>query len=390
MKVLILFNNKAREFNYLNLIKKNLVKKGLKAEIINGSDSKLFFTTLFNFKPNVILTFPITGREHPYKLHFAKLFFKSKIICLRTEGAMDESSSANIIEHAGIAKYSKFLVDLELFWGKKQRGILGAVIESQGKITSIEKCKVVGYPRIEFDLKLHKKSNKNHIGIFTNFQDADFRSKSDLISAKDISNSVFDTMLEIANKSFQFRSMFINSLSRIAKQNPSLNFILKTHPAENIKTYEELNIYSNIKILDGSENLGLIFSDLCVIYHFGSTVLLDSFVYKIPSVQIYSDLLKNINSYGWQSTKTITLDEFDETIKNPPKFQDDLYVKSILEKEINYFSKDSYSPVNNITDIIVDNNYVSSKISIINFYSLKTLFALTYFSFRFFKNKIFK
>ena len=150
MKIIICYNNPNRELAYLNELKSLLLnnKDVDNVILVNGGDTKKVISSVFKLKPKIILTYPLTGKSLPYKFYILKLIFKFKLICLRTEGAIEKENRNNVLAHVGIANYPKNLVDLELFWGQIQREILGQELVAQKKISSIDRCLVVGYPRI--------------------------------------------------------------------------------------------------------------------------------------------------------------------------------------------------------------------------------------------------
>lgn len=390
MNILILYNNPDRELSYLNEIKISLLKNYIVENVIleNGGDTKKVVVSVLKFKPAVILSYPLTGKLLPYKFHVLKLFLRFKLICLRTEGAILKSSKENILAHAGIAKYSNKLVDLELFWGKAQKKLLGPELLRQNKITSLERCLIVGYPRIR-KVQINSK-DKKWIGIFTGFQQADYDAKR-FLKAKDLGKSNIKEYLGQAKKVLEFREEFIERLDAFLISNKNIHFIIKPHPGENEMKYHLLSNHENLKILPKSMSLNLVFENLKSFVHFGSTTLLDAYIYKIPSL-LFFDKASNIgHSYGWKSTIKSSLKELDFSIKllDKTNFEITDEIKVTLQNEIDFDFNKPYDPVERIVDVILFNKspkQVPSFLSKHTFISFLQLVRLIFLRFIFYRN----
>ena len=387
MNILILYNNPDRELTYLNDIRILLLENEIVENVLleNGGDTKKVILSVFKFKPAVILSYPLTGKSLPHKFHILKLIFNFKFICLRTEGSIDKGSKEEILNHVGISKYSIKLVDLELFWGPIQKELLGPELLLQNKITSMERCLVVGYPRIKKTERNGIKKNKNLIGIFTGFHVADY-DETEFLRAKDLDKNIMKEFLEQGKKVFAFREEFIMRLDTFLSFNKHMEFIIKLHPAENEITFHKLLKHDNIEILPKNTPLDSIFENLKSFVHFGSTTLLDSYIYKIPSLLVF-DKTSNIgHSYGWNSTLKSTLEELHFNLKllDDTKFKLSDKIKSTLFEEINFEFEKPYNPVQKICQVILfDKNSIQalSFFSKHTFYSIFTLIKLSLLKF---------
>ena len=111
--------------------------------------SRVFNGTSSRYKPDVILTFPFTCTGFAAWYYVFKLFFRCKILSLRAEGVVDLSSEYNIQWAIGFDHYGSRLVDYELFWGSQVAEAIGRNLLKQGKLSSMDRVKIVGYPRLE-------------------------------------------------------------------------------------------------------------------------------------------------------------------------------------------------------------------------------------------------
>ena len=374
MNILILYNNPNRELTYLEEIRISLLKNHIVENVLleNGGDTRKVIVSVFRFKPAVILSYPLTGKLLHHKFHVLKTIFKFKFICLRTEGAIDKGSKENILAHVGIAEYSNKLVDLELFWGQIQKKLLGPELLLQNKITSLERCLVVGYPRIR-KVEINSK-DKNLIGIFTGFQMADYDAER-FLKAKDLDENTMNEFLEQAKKVLAFREEFIKRLDAFLILNKNMQFIIKPHPAENEMTYHLLLKHENLRILPKSMSLNSVFENLKSFVHFGSTTLLDAYIYKIPSLLFFDNALNVGHSYGWKSTIQSSLENLDINLKllDNTKFEISNEIISTLFEEINFEFDKPYTPVQNIVDVILRDNNPVQKIS---FFKKDTFFSI--------------
>lgn len=377
MNILILYNNPNRELTYLEEIRISLLKNHIVENVLieNGGDTRKVIVSVFKFKPSVILSYPLTGKLLHHKFHVLKAIFKFKFICLRTEGAIDKDSKENILAHVGIAKYSNRLVDLELFWGQIQEKLLGPELLRQNKITSLERCLVVGYPRIR-KVEINSK-DKNLIGIFTGFQMADYDAER-FLKAKDLDKNTMKEFLKQTKKVLAFREEFIKRLDAFLILNTNMKFIIKPHPAENEMTYYSLLKHENLKILPKSMSLNLVFENLKSYVHFGSTTLLDAYIYKIPSLLLFDKALNVGHSYGWKSTIHSSLENLDVNLKllDNTKFVITSEITSTLFEEINFEFDKPYTPIQNIVDVILHDKNPLQKISFFKKDTFLSMFQL--------------
>ena len=100
--VLLVYNKKNREEDYLKLIKKEIENTNEYKVIISPrTPSKKFILNVLKYQPKSILTFPFTAKDSSPLFYILKFILKFKLVTLRTEGVMYYDSPRNIQWHLG-------------------------------------------------------------------------------------------------------------------------------------------------------------------------------------------------------------------------------------------------------------------------------------------------
>ena len=375
MRILLVLNKPNREIPIMESIKREILALRPDAEVeIREMCTPGFKRFVFKFRPEVIMTFPFTcvGFSRWYYLY--KLFLGTKIISFRAEGVIDFSNEHNIEWAAGFDSYGKSLVDYEVFWGEKVASVVGNILLEQNKLSSLDRIKVFGYPRLEkyFSSRIQSKpvlpkriadrltgySKEKVILFITGFHLANY-TKQNLFDAKDLdAENRLDQLLEAVEISKQFRADWVRNVIDTARKNPDLLFVSKKHPIEKREDYSALEtienvlfIYEDIEVHDIIPYAGLFF-------HYGSTALVDAYLSEIPAVYIYSKKNKEwYSDLGWPASARVAVDEMASIIRKylsgDVAFERTTAVKQILKDIFNIEEDKPYNPSREIAKLLL-------------------------------------
>jgi len=358
-KCLILYNNYNREFDYLQIIKRILKNDfNIDARIQSRYPSLNLLRTGITFKPNVILTFPLTALGLSTELHILKFLFNCKIISLRTEGVFNYDNSTEMISVTGIDSYSKFLIDFEVFWGPKPARVIGEKLFETNKISSLDRVKYYGYPKWDIEFKIDDEleclkqqisdnSYQDTLLFVTGFQTSSYDNMQKIIHAGDIPKNNISNIIRTAQLTKTFKSNFENTINSAARINNKTFFIIKIHPLESESDYN-FNA-QNIKVVQNSQK---VYDLLCIsdyFFHYGSTSAAEAYLLKKP-VYYYYDIPLNeyYTDLKWPSNKKIRLHDLESFISNkeyktsseiPPTL-----IKNVLRENFNYTDGKEYKP----------------------------------------------
>jgi len=350
--ILLAYNKKNREKDYLKLIKKEIENTNeYKVILLPRTPSAKFIFNVFKYRPKSILTFPFTAKGSSPIFYILKFIFKFKLVTLRTEGVMYYDSPRNIKWHLGNENYGKNLIDLEIFWGDKQREVLGKHLLINNKIENKDRLITIGYPRIELTERISENKNipKGYLLFATGFHLADYTKKT-IISAKDIptDKESFDYSLDAIEISKKLRSKFIKEIDATAALSDSL-FYIKIHPIEKKENYIFKNFNSNIIVIKDEYTISELVRNCDFFFHYGSTTLIDAYLHNKPSFYYY---YKESKTYypdlNWPNNKILNLDSLKEFILNNEmnqfKFKLSKEIKDVLKEEFNYSFSKTYKP----------------------------------------------
>lgn len=378
MNILLVLNKPNRESVIMEAIKTEILNFDNNARVRIQEFNRTFIRDILQFKPNVIVTFPMTCLGLSSIYYIFKLLFKCSVVCFRAEGIFDFNSPKNIEAHIGYDKYGPRLVDYEIFWGERPAKVLGDVLIRQKKLRSDGNIKYYGYPRLEryFSQKdkpalavLPKRVaekiatySKDKIVFFiTGFHFANY-TKSDLYAAKDLdAEHRCEELLQIVDVIKSFRKQWVMAVFESAKAHPDLLFMVKKHPIEKIEDYTTfldhkniLYIYEDIDIADLMPLTGLFF-------HYGSTSLADTYLSGIPSVFVYSDNEQCRAWYpdmGWPSTSQVHVSsipqKIDEFISGKLVFRFTPDMSQVLKDNFNFERDAAYRPSAEIAQLLLN------------------------------------
>lgn len=348
---------------------------------------------VFKFKPDVILTFPFTCEGFSRWYYLFKMFLGAKIIALRAEGVVDFSNEYNVQWAVGFDNYGSTLVDCEIFWGERLAQGVGQQLLQQHKLSSMERVKAVGYPRLEayfgyndqhkpvLPSRIQQKLNgfkKEQIVLFiTGFHLANY-TKQNLFDAKDLNaENMLDELLEGVEISKRYRSEWIANVITAANENPHALIVIKKHPIEKREDYEAFKGVNNILFVYEDIQVEEIIPYASAFFHYGSTALVDAYLSKIPAIYVYSQKNKQwYSDLGWPSSMRVEVNAMPIAVKNCLSgnmlFEMTPDIKRVLREIFNIKDGKPYKPSREIAQIILD-PAPPQKIKITDPYFLKAL-----------------
>ena len=188
------------------------------------------------------------------------------------------------------------------------------------------------------------------------------------------------TLMEMAKR---FRNKWIFNVKKTALENPDNLIVCKIHPIERKEDYYNeyqgikniLLVYEGIQLPDLMDYVG-------VLFHYGSTTLVDSYLSKTPSVFVYTDESSIwYSDYGWPSSEKIKVNEIPSAVKKYLKgdivFEMNSNIKKVLLDIFNIEYGKKYRPSMEIAKIILDKT-PPQKIYITDPYFLKAVTSIIY------------
>lgn len=319
LKIVLILDNKDREYAYLQLLKKTLTKI-LKADVsIVGSVAELQRTyyLLYKIQPHIVFLSQIAEES-----------MRNLSLYIRQSGGLVFVLPAEITI---IPKISSLIVNKYLLYDKYLDAIFlpGGRMQQLYKDSDIcpKKMFTVGSPKI--DVLINKTSNEflkkqvflkkykinqlNHnLFIFTSFVTIPTEYISTNKSFKGNKNEIINNNIyTLKNK-----KIYIKTIAKLVNDFPNINIILKTHPLEDTNDYLNINA-PNFYILPKISLYNCLASiDLAI--HWNSTVATECWIkgiktlqfvpfmeksslseYRLgnPLVSSYEELVININIY---------------------------------------------------------------------------------------------
>lgn len=349
-RIAFVLNKATREIPIVERISREIKKQSPTTDILivpSAHDSE-FIPKLIGYNPDVVVTYPFTGRLLSRPFYLVKRFTGCTLICYRTEGLINVDGGA--VVHAGQDSYCKSLVDYEVFWGSAVRNAISEVLLGQDKLSSADRAIVLGYPRYEFFRELneqqsrigkksqptinnrqlknciHNFSRNDRLLFLSGFHFADY-TDDDLILAGDLSLDDLEDWKLLRNALRQFRKEWISNLCNLAKCNPKNLFILKKHPMEVIaetkkqrSVYTTLTEFPNVCIIDDEDSTMELLGLSGVLFHYGSTVALESFICGVPSVILKSNRLFRQVQYAYRAVSlpahaTFEIEDMEQAVQ---------------------------------------------------------------------------
>ena len=193
---------------------------------------------LYKNKIDLIL-FSYMRNANKHKIAFARLH-NIKIIIYDQEGANGLDGLGVLSD---IKNYPNLLkcVNGYFFWGKKQLKAASKIIKNKHQIA----LKDIGYIRFDVNTNLLPKNKifkKKFVLVNSNFALIDPRystAKKEIESVKK-SNLYGNNLKNFILAMKSHRKKFLSDIKTLIIKNPKINFVLRPHPFENIRSYEKM------------------------------------------------------------------------------------------------------------------------------------------------------
>ena len=363
----------------MNAIKHEIAKLAPDTEMkILPYDDK-FMDEVLAFRPNVILTFPMTSKSLAAPYYVFKYLFNTRVVCFRAEGIVDTTSPQSVSNHLGYDRYGPTLVDCEIFWGPGPAKLIGDALVACGKLSSVDRVKYFGYPRLEryfgsqsagdslaisddVASRLARHGRERTVLIVTGFHFANY-TREMIFAAKDLdAENREDELLGTIEEVKRFRKTWIEGIKKAASENADLLFVLKKHPIERNEDYRELENIANILYIWQDVDLADLLPCVSLFFHYGSTSLADAYLAGVPAVYVYSTeerCRRWFSDMGWPSASSIRGDQFVSAVsefrKGQIKFDDRMpTIKAVLEFNFNIRDGEEYHPSRKIAELLLD------------------------------------
>lgn len=380
-RILFVLNKPNRELAIMNAICREI------AAIAPETVTKVipyaggFVDEVVAFRPDVVLTFPMTSVTLAAPYYVFKHLFGTRVFCFRAEGIIDPSSPASIANHVGYDRYGATLIDGEIFWGPGPAKLIGDALVASGKLSSTDRVKCFGYPRLEryfgvppadgaeplspaLDARLAAQGREHTILLATGFHFANY-TREMIFAAKDLdAENRCDELLGIIEEVKRFRASWIESVLRAARENPDLLFVLKKHPIERREDYLALEEIKNALYVWQDVDIGDLIERAAVFFHYGSTSLADAYLARVPAVYVHSwepRCHQWFPDMGWPSARSVTSEQIPEVVR---EFRAGRIVhdeggpriKEVLDYNFNIRDGEAYRPSRRIAQYLLQDH----------------------------------
>lgn len=377
-RFLFVLNKPNRELAIMNAVKREILALAPCSEVRILPYNAAFMEEVLAFRPNVMMTFPMTsvGLAAPY--YVFKRLFGTRVFCFRAEGIIDPGSPHSIANHVGYDSYGPALVDGEIFWGPGPAKLIGDALLATGKLSAREQIQCFGYPRLERYFGIAPAEGASALSqalaatlaafgrtrtllFATGFHFANY-TREMIFAAKDLdAENRCDELLGIIEEVKRFRASWIESVRRAAEENPDLLFVLKKHPIERRDDYAALAELGNVLYVWEDVDIGDLIERAGIFFHYGSTSLADAYLARIPAVYIHSREERCRNWFpdmGWPSARSVASDVIPEAVRefrNGGIAHDgsDPRIKAVLEYNFNIRDGEEYRPSRRIAEYLL-------------------------------------
>lgn len=395
-KLLFLYNNWDREHVIIEIFAKKINKNlDIKCYKVGMLDADLI-KKIMQVRPNIVITFPIASYRQIVVYEFIKKMYNSIIMAYTTEGYLDLQNDEQVKMHCGVFDYSSSLIDYHLFWGTKVSEVLGTKLLGQNKVKRKEQIVVIGNPLYEKReitklyshndyvqiMKRESKKYRKSVLIATGFHGGSYELK-DIVSVGDIVDVKGKSKREVLNdpmvKKYQdaaekekiYRKEYISKVIESAKKYPEVLFIVKYHPQEImririgqpnwVRYLNTLKGYKNIVIVDQNIPIGAILPCCDFLVHYGSTVDMEAYIYKIPTLKFKMEsdndfLVQSSDKFSATYIENIfggTLNLYiDMLLEGKNLFKENVEKEKDLNDYMGYKMDQEYTPSQNLVDFL--------------------------------------
>lgn len=407
-KILFWGNQSKREIYIINSIIKELknVNSCIDVKVMfDEMDTNSYWEAIL-YKPNIIITYPITTDYQIRNYIITKLLINPIIICYTTEGIFDYKNPEVFRLFLGMYDYPSWLVDYHFFWGRKVANLLGREMINRKRIESWKQIKVVGYPMyeegiykgdlsfVEENIRIQNERKKytKCVMFATGFHCAnvtknDISGLADVVNVKNVNTKEFREEVnkyydEIVEPLSEYRNQYIDCICKLAMDNDNILFLVKLHPLEieqlianRANPYKQMQEYKNIVLLDKNIPLKVYLDYIDIFFHYGSTTGLEAYIHGVPTVQLQPMHKHIFLETTFESTRIIMINkykEIEDICKKGIKFVHIQSVKKYLYDFMNYRFEIPYTPSKEIAHSILSSKKWS-KVDIASAYVKKNI-----------------
>lgn len=380
-RIFFVLNKPNREMAIMNAIKREIALLAPEVEARVVAYDHGFMEEVLAFKPDVMLTFPMTSKGLAAPYYVFKHLFGTKVVCFRAEGIMDPASPQSVSNHIGYDRYGPMLVDYEIFWGPGPAKLIGEALAANGKLSSVQRVKYFGYPRLEryfgvppapgnaalpesMVAKLSAYGRERTMLFATGFHFANY-TREMIFAAKDLdAENRCDWLLEMIEEVKRFRASWIDGVRRAAAENPDLLLVLKKHPIERREDYAALDGIPNILHVWQDVDIGDLLERSACFFHYGSTSLADAYLARVPAVYVFGQSERCREWFpdmGWPSARSVPSDLIPETVRElrsirSDRAKHDPKVRAVLEFNFNIREGEAYRPSRRIAEFLLQDD----------------------------------
>lgn len=391
----------------MNAIKREIALLAPQVEVKVLPYDHRFMEEVLAFRPDVVLTFPMTSKTLAWPYYVFKHLFATRVFCFRAEGIIDPGSPYSVANHVGYDHYGATLVDGEIFWGPGPAKLIGDALLAANKLSSPDRIICFGYPRLEryfgaipaegstvlsepLRARLEAYGRKRTILLATGFHFANY-TRDMIFAAKDLdAENRCDELLGIIEEVKRFRASWIEGVLHAARENPDLLFVLKKHPIERREDYLALEEIKNVLYVWQDVDIGDLVERAAVFFHYGSTSLADAYLARIPAVYVHSSEPRChlwFPDMGWPSARSATSEQIADIVR---EFRAgrlacdtlDPDVKAVLEYNFNIREGEAYRPSRRIAEFLLQEDKAQA-VSILDFHLWRAL--LSYYIFKLYR-----
>ncbi len=381
-RILLQYHIWEREYIILDILKQQLVERGTVVEYGDYMD----INRCLDFHPDIIVTHPVRTRTDATILSIIKLVTGAVLIPMTVEGYYDLDDSREVLQTIGLETCPINLIDYFIMWGEKTKIREGEQLLRLHKISSIDKIRVFGYiPYEKEKVLVYAKTNQYYynyvqwkkkysrvISCVTGFPESTMKNvfMEDMI-VEDKDSEQYKREVHYYEKYLAFcreyRDKYVNNIIRLAVSHLDIGIVVKLHPTEikqlkneGVEYYNKLKEIDNIFLVDREFPMGVFLEEVEALVHYSSTVSLEAYIYKVPSLLVSADVIDNKrasigNTKFAPYTETVHIDDyekFEALLLNGIGFRDDQRIEGMLLDAFNWRRTSKYCPSEGMAEFL--------------------------------------
>lgn len=382
MKYLIIIHMRSRDRYWAEYVRQKIEARGKKNQVkIITFDEILPEVIRKGFRPDSILMYTLRDEASVQWITLLKIISGAKVVVYENEGLMDFDDREFIRKRIGDAPRSVGLIDRYYYWGVKPARVSAEVLLEKGFIKDRDAVSYCGY--INYEMK-----SKDLVGVLTEEEKAFLQKIQDHCQGKkmilaltgfsitDLSDEEFRMDGEIITddpekvhayaetqrkNASRYRGLYVDLIRKIAEIHPEIPIVVKPHPSENERAacmqyyLSAFESCPNVMVLDRAIIVGLLLDETRLLIHYGSTVALEAYIRKIPSL-LYEDESYHGNGGLMKSTKKMT-GEADDHVLDGLTFRSAAENDSFLKEIFNFDPEAEYRPSDELIRCLEDTEH---------------------------------